>query len=62
MEVYKLGMLVFDELQDKGLRIAWQYRKYMGEHQHYMDSNIGMSCPFRNLSCTILLVNGNYLS
>ncbi|CAN1219172.1 Elongator complex protein 4 [Linum perenne] len=36
-----------DTEQDKGLRIAWQYKKYFGENQSHSDSQRGMIliCP-----------------
>ncbi|PON31551.1 Elongator complex protein [Trema orientale] len=27
--------------KEKGLRIAWQYKKYFGENQHNLDSHTG---------------------
>lgn len=34
-------ILCFLKFQEKGLRIAWQYKKYFGENQHSFDSQGG---------------------
>lgn len=34
-------MEYFDYVQEKGLRIAWQYKKYFGENQPKFDGLVG---------------------